>query len=52
MWIWPVAKFWTFTPYAWVWAVAWNISEILGVRLPFAGYAFGIIMGHKGARIR
>ena len=51
MWIWPVWKFWTFSPLGWVLAVMWNLSEYIKKPLPFAGWAFGIICGSKGKKV-
>ena len=50
MWIWPVTKFWTFSPYGWCLAVLWNICEMLEVRMPFARHSFGVISGYKGKK--
>ncbi len=50
LWLWPITKFWAFTPLGWILAVIWNISELLHVRMPFAGAAFGIIIGRKGEK--
>jgi hypothetical protein len=49
--LWPLHRFWTFSPLGWTLAVAWNISEIIHAPLPRAGEAFGIIIGCKGKRI-
>lgn len=45
--IWPLWRFWTFTPLQWIVALAWNISEWLHFPLPYAPEAFGIIIGAK-----
>lgn len=50
MWIWPVQKFWTFTPFGWCLAIIWNICEFIGVSMPFAPYAFGLIIGRRPRR--
>lgn len=49
-WIWPVAKFWTFSPLGFVLAVLWNMFEYAGVKMPFAKFAFGVIIGRKGVK--
>lgn len=50
MFLWPVHRFWTFTPLQWLVGLAWNVSEILRVRMPFAPQAFGIMIGAKPQR--
>ena len=50
MWIWPLTRFWDYSPLGFVCAVVWNVCEFLGVRTPFAGWAFGKIIGAKGKR--
>lgn len=52
MWIWPLRRFWTYTPQGWVLAIAWNVSEYLGVSMPFAPQVFSVITGCKGKRIK
>lgn len=47
MWLWPLTPFWTYTPWGYGCAIAWNISEIFSVAMPFGGHAFGIIVGCK-----
>ena len=34
MWLWPVHKFWTFTPWGWVIAIIWNFCEVHEIRMP------------------
>ena len=48
MWLWPVHRFWTYSPHGWLLACVWNITELLHVRMPFASWAFGVIIGCKG----
>lgn len=48
--IFPLAKFWTYSPRGYVAAIVWNCSEMLGVSCPFAPTLFGWIMGSKGVR--
>lgn len=48
--MWPLLRFWTYTPWGWAAAVVWNCSELLGVRCPFAPTLFGWIMGSKGVK--
>jgi hypothetical protein len=52
MWLWPITRFWTFTPLGWFLAVLWNLSEIFKTPLPFAGYIFGIIIGCKDEQVK
>lgn len=49
--IFPLWKFWTYSPLGFVCAVVWNVSEIVGFCCPFAPWVFGKIMGVKGKRI-
>ncbi|MEX2986861.1 hypothetical protein [Serratia fonticola] len=51
MWLWPIAKFWTFTPQGWLLAIAWNVCELLKIRMPYAEKAFGVIIGRKGKKV-
>lgn len=51
-WIWPIRKFWTFTPQGWVLAAVWNVCELLQIRMPHAEKAFGVIIGRKGNKVR
>lgn len=51
MWLWPVLKFWTFSPQGWVLALVWNMFEILHLKMPFAGWAFGVIIRYKGEKV-
>ena len=48
--IFPLLRFWTYTPWGWLAAIVWNCSEIIGFRCPFAPTLFGWIMGAKGKR--
>ncbi len=50
LWLWPIGQFWTFSPLGWVLAVIWNISELSNIRMPFAPWAFGVIIGRKGKK--
>lgn len=43
----PLLKFWTYSPIGYACAIAWNISELFGVKCPFGGWAFGKIVGAK-----
>lgn len=52
MFIWPLWKFWTYSPLGFVCAVVWNMCEILHIRCPFAGFMFGKINGLKGKRVK
>ncbi|MBB6424915.1 hypothetical protein [Sphingopyxis sp. JAI128] len=46
--IFPLWKFWTYTPWGWLAAILWNLCELLGVRCPWAHIVFGLIIGRKG----
>lgn len=50
MFLWPVTRFWTFSPQGWVCAVLWNAAEILHIRLPYADRLFNVIIGVKGKK--
>lgn len=51
MWLWPLHRFWSFTPWGWALALVWNCCEMTGVSMPLAHLAFGVIIGHKGKRV-
>jgi hypothetical protein len=48
--IFPLWKFWTYSPHGFVAAIVWNICELSRVPCPFAPTLFGWIIGHKGKR--
>lgn len=48
--IFPLWRFWTYSPLGYVAAIVWNTSELLRVPCPFAPFVFGLIMGRKGKR--
>jgi hypothetical protein len=48
--VFPLWKFWTYSPLGFLAAIIWNISEICGFSCPFAPTLFGWIMGAKGRR--
>lgn len=48
--IFPLLKFWTYSPLGYVAAIIWNISEKCGFACPFGPVLFGWIMGSKGKR--
>lgn len=50
MWIWPLLKFWEYSPQGFVLAVIWNCCEFAHIRMPFAPKAFEIITQKKGER--
>lgn len=50
--IFPLLKFWTYSPIGYAAAVIWNTSEILGVGCPFAPTMFGLIVGAKPVKRR
>ena len=49
--IFPLWKFWTYSPLGFFAAILWNASEILHLPCPFAPTIFGLIMGRKGNRV-
>lgn len=51
MWIWPLIKFWKYSPLGFVCAIFWNCCEILHITCPFAPWLFGMIIGRKGTKI-
>jgi hypothetical protein len=51
MFLWPIYKFWTFSPLGFLLAIAWNLCELFHISLPMAGEVFGIITGRKGKKI-
>lgn len=50
--MWPVMKFWRFTPWALMLACIWNMFELIRKPMPFAPYAFGVICEHKGKAVK
>lgn len=48
--IFPLAKFWLYTPWGWCAAVLWNACELLRVPCPAAPFVFGLIMNVRGRR--
>ena len=51
MFIWPVWKFWTFSPIGWVLAIVWNFCEYFRITMPKGELTFGIICGCKSQKI-
>lgn len=51
MWIWPVLRFWRYSPQGWLCAVMWNCFELAGCCMPFAPQAFGTIIGAKPKKL-
>jgi len=51
-WMWPLLCFWTFSPLGWLLGLAWNACELIGVGMPAAGWAFGVITGMKGRCVK
>lgn len=45
--IFPLWRFWTYSPHGFMAAVVWNVSEIIGVKCPFAPTLFGWIIGAR-----
>lgn len=50
--MWPVTRFWKFTPWALLLACVWDCFELFRKPMPFAPYAFSVICGHKGKRVK
>lgn len=48
--IFPLLKFWHYSPLGFVAAVIWNTCELLRIRVPFAPVLFGWIIGSKPHR--
>lgn len=51
MMIFPLLKFWAYSPLGFVAAVIWNLTEVFGIRNPFAPQIFGLILGGKSNRV-
>jgi hypothetical protein len=51
MWLWPIYRFWTFTPLQFVVACYWNICELIGRPTYGSAWCFSTITGLKGKRI-
>ena len=47
MFIFPLWKFWTYSPIGFAAAILWNCCEIMGVKCPKAPVVFGLIIGAK-----
>lgn len=45
MFLFPVLKFWRYSPLGWLCVLLWNTCEILRVPCPGAPHVFGIIIG-------
>ena len=43
--IFPLWKFWTYSPHGFLAGCVWNLSEIIGFRCPFGPTLFGWIIG-------
>lgn len=50
--IFPLWRFWTYTPWGFCAAIVWNLTEIARVPCPFAPFMFGLIMGRSGKRVK
>lgn len=48
--LWPLSKPWTYSSLGYVFAIAWNISELTRIPLPKAEYVFGVIIGRKAEK--
>ncbi len=51
MFLFPVLKFWQYTPLQFACVLAWNFSEICKFKLPYAHRVFGIIMKSKPKKV-
>lgn len=51
MFLFPVVKFWTYSPLQFVCVLLWNLSEITRVPLPFAEKVFGVIIKSKPQKV-
>lgn len=49
---WPIHKFWTYSPMGYALAVVWNCFELVGKPMPRRAWAFGVIMGAKGVKVK
>jgi hypothetical protein len=49
--IFPLLRFWRYTPPEFAAALLWNTSELLGVPCPHNQRVLNIIMGQKGLRV-
>lgn len=45
--IFPLWKFWTYSPVGFAAAILWNVCELCHVSCPFAPHVFGLIIGRK-----
>ena len=50
MWLWPVLKFWRYSPQGLLLAVIWNFCELFKLKMPMTEKAFSIICGCKGEK--
>jgi hypothetical protein len=48
--IFPLLRFWRYTPWGWLAAFVWNCCELMGLACPFAPVLFGWAVGSKGRR--
>lgn len=48
--IFPLWKFWTYSPRGFLAAIIWNCCELLHIRCPYPHVLFGWIIGQKGHR--
>lgn len=49
--IFPLRRFWTYTPAGFLAACLWNTCEKMHIMTPFAPQVFGLIIGKKGKRV-
>lgn len=48
--IFPLWKFWTYSPAGFFAALIWNTCELLRIPAPFAPQLFGLVMGRKARK--
>lgn len=51
MFLWNLRNPLEYTPMGYFLAIIWNISELLNIKLPMAGWCFGKIINKKGDKI-
>jgi len=49
--IFPLWKFWQYSPTVFVCVVVWNVCEITNISCPYPHWFFGKITGSKGERV-
>ena len=51
-WLWPLHRFWLFSPWQWLLAAYWNWCEIIDGYTPGAGWVRAQIIGKNDRQIR